>query len=249
MKNKEIEEYYFEMFRRDYSLPEGIVEYGDKPDVILRGVRTIGIEITNFFLEDGSLPESEQVQRKAREAVVAEAQNIYQTLGAGKFELTFGFDRGVPIRDPDNLAGKIAEMAAQMAAQVQSVGTGELSRDVFQHIPELSFVYLNATEYDDVRWRISQLYDGVVIMSPDRLQKIVEAKDAKSREYRLCDAYWLLVVVDFIDRAQDQEILADSLKNTTSQVFEKIIVYKTCFGYVAETQPSFQFRKDSSGTS
>jgi len=240
VKNKEIEEYYFEMFRRDYALPDGAVEYGDKPDVILRGARTVGIEITNFFLEEGSHPGSEQVQRRAREAVVAKAQHIYQSCGRGKFELTFGFDRAVPIRDQNSLAGKIVAMAAQ----VQSLGTGKLRRDVFQHIPELSFAYLNATEYDDARWRIAQLYDGV-IMSQDQLQVIVRAKEDKSREYRPCDAYWLLVVVDFIDRAQDQEIPAEGLKNTTSQVFEKIIVYKTCFGYVAETLPSSQLRNDS----
>ena len=82
-------------------------------------------------------------------------------------------------------------------------------------------------------------------MSEDHLQLIVKDKEKKSREYRACDAYWLLVVVDFIDRAQDQEIPVEGLKNTTSQVFEKIIVYKTCSGYVAETQPSSQLRNDS----
>ena len=73
MKNSEIEQYYFEMFRRDYPLPEGAVEYGDKPDIIVRGARTVGTEIRRFFLEDGSLPDSEQIQRKARESVIAEA--------------------------------------------------------------------------------------------------------------------------------------------------------------------------------
>jgi hypothetical protein len=44
---------YFEMFRRDFPLPKGKIEYGDRPDVILRGDRTIGIEITNFYLKPG----------------------------------------------------------------------------------------------------------------------------------------------------------------------------------------------------
>jgi hypothetical protein len=44
MKNKDIEEYYFEMFRRDYSLPDGTVEYGDKPDVILRGAKNFSCQ-------------------------------------------------------------------------------------------------------------------------------------------------------------------------------------------------------------
>jgi hypothetical protein len=38
-----------------------------------------------------------------------------------------------------------------------------------------------------------------------------------------------------MDRAQDQEIGVDSLAGLTSQVFEKIIVYKTCFGQIVET--------------
>ena len=85
MKNSEIEQYYFEMFRRDYPLPEGAVEYGDKPDVIVRGARTIGIEIRNFFLEDGSLPDGEQIQRKAREAVISKAHHPLP--GTGRQEI------------------------------------------------------------------------------------------------------------------------------------------------------------------
>jgi hypothetical protein len=240
LKNKEIEEFYFKMFRRDYKLPDGGIECGDKPDVILRGSRTVGIEITNFFLEDGSRPGSEQVQRGAREAVVAKAQQLFESRCKGRFELTFAFDRAVPILDQDGLAEKLASMGVQ----IQVLETGVLPRDVFQHIPELSFAYLNATEYEDARWRISQHYEGVS-MSEDQLRLIVKAKEKKLKEYRPCDAYWLLVVVDFIDRAQDQEIPVGDLKNTTSQVFEKIIVYKTCTGSVAETRSAFQARSDS----
>jgi hypothetical protein len=230
MSNQEIEQYYFEMFRNHYSLPDGVVEYGDKPDVILRGKRKVGIEITNFFLEAGSIPESEQVQRRVRQAAVAKAQHLYQTRNGGKFELTFGFDRAMPIRDANELARKIADLAVS----VQSASTGQLGRDVFQHIPELSFAYLNATEYGDARWQLAQTYDGTVL-SLDGLKEIIRAKEAKSQDYRPCDAYWLLVVVDFIDRAQDQEIRVDGIDTITSKVFEKIIVYKTFFGHVVES--------------
>ena len=230
MKNSDIEQYYFEMFRRDYPLPEGAVEYGDKPDVILRGARTIGIEIWNFFLEGGSLPDSEQIQRKAREAVISRTQHLYQAQAGKKFELTFAFYRSVPIRDQTSLARKIAGLAATL----QESKTGQLWRDDFRHIPELSFAYLNATEYPDARWRVSQVYDGV-LMSLDKLRTIVDEKELKAKDYRPCNTYWLLVVVDFMDRAQDQEIRVDSLAGITSQVFEKIIVYKTCFGQIIET--------------
>jgi hypothetical protein len=65
----EIERHYFERFRKTYPLPVGAVSYGDKPDVTLTGERTIGIEITRFYLQSGSAPHSEQRQRPLRTAV------------------------------------------------------------------------------------------------------------------------------------------------------------------------------------
>lgn len=46
-RNAEIERYYFELFRQVYAVPAGEIEYTDKPDVIVRGDSTLGIEITN----------------------------------------------------------------------------------------------------------------------------------------------------------------------------------------------------------
>lgn len=213
-----------------YRLPDGHIDFGDKPDVILHGARVIGIEITNYYLQDGSLPESEQKQRAARRAAITKAQKLYQAREGKSFELTCSFDRSVAIGDSAALACKIAELAST----VEDRETGQLGRDDFRHIPELSFVYLNATEYPDAHWRISQSYDGA-FMSLDRLKTIVEGKEIKAREYRPCDAYWLLVVVDFADVAQDQEIGRDNLANLTSGVFEKVIVYWTCYGHIVET--------------
>jgi hypothetical protein len=109
--NKEIEKYYFEMFRRDYPLPIGSIDYGDKPDVILNGERKIGIEITNFFLEKGNFPESEQIQREAREKIVSEAQRIYQEGNGKNIELTFGFNKARAIGDQKKLVKNMVEFA------------------------------------------------------------------------------------------------------------------------------------------
>jgi hypothetical protein len=74
--NKEIERDFFERFRRAYTLPAGAVSYGDKPDVTITGERTIGIEITRFYLQSGRDRFSEQQQRPLRSAVVSEAQSL-----------------------------------------------------------------------------------------------------------------------------------------------------------------------------
>jgi hypothetical protein len=229
--NQEIEQYYFEMFRGDYQLPEGTIVPGDKPDVILEGKRKIGIEITNFFLENGALPESEQVQQKARGAVVSKAQQIYLANGGEGIELSFSFDKVVPIQNKWKLANKIAAVAKN----IDRLKTGSIRKDVFKDIPELSFVYLNAKKYKDPKWRVVQCYSGQ-LMSMKKLREIVSAKEALAKCYQRCDAYWLIVVVDFIDRAQDQEIQINGFEKIASTVFEKVIVYKTHFGHVLDVK-------------
>ena len=225
------ESYHFEMFRRNYQLPAGRIEYRDKPDVILHGAKKIGIEITNFFLEDGGLPKSEQVQSRARKAVVSQAQRIYLANGGKRIELSFSFDKASPIRD----RGKLARKIAGLGKHIDGRKSGRISKDSFNDIPELLFVYLNAEEYQDPEWRVVQVYDGP-ILSRDKLLEIVKKKESKSKDYRPCDAYWLVVVVDFIDPAQDQEIRVDGFQKIGSSVFERVLVYKTRFHHVLEAK-------------
>jgi hypothetical protein len=224
---------YFEDFRKHYSLPDGIIEHDDKPDVMLRGEKTLGIEITNFYLEDGRSPESEQVQRGLRDKVVADANSIYQKRSSGRAKLTLGFEESVPIRDTRVLASKIADLGVR----VEHLEAGQVRRDLFfPDISELSFVWCHVDEYEDSRWRLQQLHTGS-LMSLELLRAIIKGKEEKSRQYKRCDAYWLLVVVDFFDFAQDQEILIEGgLDTIRSEVFEKVLVYKTVFGQVLESR-------------
>ena len=73
-------------------------------------------------------------------------------------------------------------------------------------------------------------------MSRDRLVEIVRDKEKRARKYKKCDAYWLLVIVNFINPAQDQEIQFNSFCKIQTKTFEKVIVYKTLFGHVLEAK-------------
>jgi len=231
ISNQDIERHYFEMFLKDYPLPPGTIIYDDSPDVIVEGERRIGIEITNFFREEGSLSESEQAQRKLRDKVVSEAQRVYQAGNGKKIEITFGFDKANPIRDQKKLVRKLVELAKH----IEKWETGEITKDTFKAIQELSFVYLNAKEYEDARWRVVQVHH-VPVMSRDRLIDIVRDKEIRANKYKKCDAYWLLVVVDFINSAQDQEIQIDGFDKIQTEIFEKVIIYKSLFGHILEAK-------------
>jgi hypothetical protein len=60
---RDIERHYFEEFRKAYTMPDGTIEYADRPDVLVRGEQTTGIELTRFYLQPGSFLGSEQRQK------------------------------------------------------------------------------------------------------------------------------------------------------------------------------------------
>src|SRR3989442_1157344 len=112
--NQDVERYYFDQFKAHYPLPSGEPEYTDKPDVIVHGHRTLGIEIANLYLADGANHGSEQVQRQIRNTALRLAQIQYLEAGGKKIELTFSFDPTRPISDPKVLARTLASLAASI---------------------------------------------------------------------------------------------------------------------------------------
>jgi hypothetical protein len=85
-------------------------------------------------------------------------------------------------------------------------------------------------------WRVGQAH-SFGLMSTDRLIDIIRQKEAKARRYATCDAYWLLIVVNFMDSAQEQEIRIDGLA-LDSDVFQRIIVYKPHFEHIVLVKDS-----------
>ena len=89
--------------------------------------------------------------------------------------------------------------------------------------------------FQTIRIVVSRKKHDVPLMSLPDLKAIIKLKEMKANQYKTCDAHWLLVIVDFIDAAQDQEIPNDVLETLVSPVFEKIVIYKPQFGQIVET--------------
>jgi hypothetical protein len=120
----------------------------------------------------------------------------------------------------------------EVISELEASKTGGISKYFLNGVPELDFIYLNPKLYPDPKWRTTQVYTGQILSLP-RLTEIVRGKEKKAKNYSKCDAYWLLVVVDFINPAQDQEIQVNGLK-LSSDIYEKIIVYRTAYEHVLE---------------
>ncbi|MHB1667640.1 MAG: hypothetical protein ACYCSR_05625 [Thiomonas sp.] len=227
--NQAIERGYFEQFRAHFPLPAGSVEYTDKPDVIIHGARKLGVEIANLYLSDGGDSSSEQAQRRFRKRVLQEAQAQYLAAGGRKIELTISFDPTHPITSPKALASALAAAAKP----IERSPAGPVSRTLLAHMPEVCSIYYNPVEYPDAVWRASQCYT-VPSLSLSRVAAVATAKHDKLRAYVPCNAFWLLLVVDFFDSAQDQGIQWPDPDSRFPSPFERIILYKPQFAEWAE---------------
>ena len=224
-QKQKMEHHYFDIFNRIYTLPLGNIEYyRDKPDIMIHGERKLGIEIRNFYIEEGGLTQSEQKQRDMRKHAIRKAHQKYLKKG-GKHEINFSFNKNYPIRDIRKLVDKIVEVI--LTIEVNESGGIRIS-NYFSDIPEIVFIYINQNECSDPQWRNDQSHIGLQIMSTDKLEQILRVKEKKVEEYEKCDIYWLLFVIDSFDRAQEQlmpdEVLNGEVK-LASDIYEKIILF------------------------
>ncbi len=227
-KNQIIEQNYFECFRKAFNLPNGLVEYGDKPDVIINGKLTTGIEITNYYIQSGNVISSEQKQRSLRKTAIKSAHKRYLSKGGKNIELTLSFATNQPILKVNTLIDHLTKVAKE----IENSPNGPVPTRLFSHIPEISTIYISS-EINNPQWHDVQCYESQSI-SQDRIRSIIRSKEEKSKEYKKADAYWLLIVVDFMDPAQDVDIDLIDTNNFKSSVFEQIMVYKPQLTQVVE---------------
>jgi hypothetical protein len=222
--NQEIEKYYFEQFAKDFPLPSGILQYGDKPDVIIRGAKNIGIEIANFYLADGADEASEQVQRKRREKVIRLAEADYKSKRNLNYEFNISFNPKVPIIEVKSVATKLVDFILLIENTIGNFFTS----NAFNISPEIYSVHRSQEEYPDAKWKITQVFESKNLQVT-KVREIVQKKNEKISGYIHCDSYWRLLVVDFMDSAQDQEIEWPTDESPIECKYKKVIIYKPQF--------------------
>lgn len=263
---KEAESYYFHKFRRNYELPEGIIEHKDAPDfrIVRGGHNVLGVEVTNFHIDDGSLFACEQQQDPLRQQVVKLARIQYEAAGGSSAWVTVGFNKAHPITDFNQTGRRLKDLVlSELSKSPSNMLSGQIRLDRSRAIPEISYVsvsthdlkYASEWEHDenedfsafrvrrnqreiearqagiyervtDADWRVCQVHRGR-LLPIDRLKQIVKTKEEKARKYERCDAYYLLIIVDFADPAQDVELPPTC--RLESDRFERILIFRTAF--------------------
>ncbi len=220
--NREIEILCFELYRSQFSVPPGDVHYADKPDVVIEGARCIGFEIASLYLEHGTNPASEQVQQSRREAALKRAQAAHVAAGRKNFELHVAFAAKHPIINVKAVSAALVSIASRI---VDDQPSGFLMRNEFKGTPEIADVYLNPKLYPDSHWRTSQVFTVPNLAVP-MVRDIVAQKDRLLFNYAPCDEYRLLLVVDFMDSAQDQDLRWPDGEPPVETAFSEVVIFK-----------------------
>ena len=187
------------------------------------------MEIARLYKADGHGCQNEQVQSLGRTQVIEKAEQRYLARGGRKIELWIDFDPKHPITRIEETAEGLALIAEQVSSQVN----GHNSCSAFEATPEVRFLYHDGREYPGSKWGSAQGHD-VPTLSVTRVKEFVEQKNKLISGYTSCDAYWLLLIVDFWDPAQDQDIHWPAGERVGPTQFERVLIYKTQFGQVVE---------------
>lgn len=226
-KTTRLETYYFEQFLRHFALPAGDVNYGglhdDKPDLTVTATDSdkilLGVEQTRLFVESGETTSSEQVQAKWRNEILKKAEAEYKRSTTGNLRLSISFNKEHPIQSIKEVVAKLVALSNE----IKTSESGQLSSERISFIPEIDFIY--AQWNVDAPWQVTQVHSAQ-LTSHERLQNILNEKDRQAAGYRICSELWLLVIIDFFDSAQDQDI-DDNLTYLRSKNFAKLILFKT----------------------
>ena len=203
---KQRELFLLERFIGSADLPAEIIEEREEPDFLIRiDGRSVGVEVTEFFISHDNNSNPMQVQESISSRIVSSAQQIYQTAGAPPAHVTICFAPGQDLRRLNR-----DETAKSLATFVQRLNLSEWQRidwrpeELDDPLPYVvSFVHaLGVPSFEMACWSVARA-GWVAPLSASALQARIYKKAKRLPTYRCTVAEnWLLIVADTMKPSQ-----------------------------------------------
>jgi hypothetical protein len=221
-------------FRETYEeFPKGKLLKSESPDFILRVNRkkTIGIELTKLFKHR---PDRDRIpQKRPRELykrIVSEARVLFGSKSDVDLSVHISFPAGIQL--PRARAGDTA------ARIVNAIRISLIDRDFTRMFniqieppdapfPVSSIHILYNPEQRNSVWNYAEAFDAQEL-EEDNVKKIISHKEDKLQIYqrRRFESYWLVVVIDALDRSSSFNI-DNKIENWDIETsFDKIFLFE-----------------------
>lgn len=230
-KARENEEYFFRKFisvldrNNLYTIDNTQI---DKPDFLLidNNGKKIGVEITEYHIDEGNCFVSELPQSKKRESII---KSTKQKL-CSEYSIDFFKDITMKFNLIDTTCRTIDDISSELVKFLYKSQNmhGVISRDSYSSfLPEIDFLYISEESFFDFRFQALMNFSNAPI-NKSKIVRIINDKDLKSKGYKKFDENWLLIVVNFMNPSSDQYI-PNNICNFSSKFFDKIYLYRVGF--------------------
>ncbi len=232
VEKKKVEEYYFKQFLDAFGVFESFDSSGEKPDIrfACEG-KSVGVEMTRFFIDRGGEANSRVKQRERQEKTVSLSQKLFEGASQSQvlIEASLAFN-DIKDRRIKSLAREIANLFLSL-----DLRGGRLSCKDFESIPELRFAYIYVLKADDdaATWRLIQS-GSVDNTNVDVLQGIINKKENKFDNYEMFEENWLLIIIDFINLCMDQEPLNVDYSSLHIGKFDRVYLFRTGYNTIVD---------------
>ena len=229
-------EYGFETWMAFDDLPETRTDGFSGPDLIADSQHgTIGIELSHVYQKNGTDPKALQNQLPLRKLLIHEANKIFmEKFGVCDRDVHFGFGRDGAIQGSRPRQKLAKELACFVQENIVNEEFGQLIW-LDSELLEGCSVFISSKTYEDAKWQECSVHETPV-MDFDVLKNKISQKNKKLRHYIPCDQHWLLLVIDFWDSAQDQQLPRAGWPALASTGFDKILIFKTVENECLELQ-------------
>lgn len=226
---KQHERFLLERFIEAASFDAQIVEEREAPDFIVRVEgRTVGVEVTELFINHDASQSPLQVQESISTRIVLRARQIYEESGASPVQVKVCFRPGRDLRQLN-----MKETASDLACFVQCLGLIECQRVVRPSgsgdpLPdEISYVQaLGVPRLEMAHWAVARA-GWVAPLTPAALQLRIDDKASRLQDYsEVVTETWLLIVADTTKPSQSMEAKADFNPHVVSSPFPRTFFYR-----------------------
>jgi hypothetical protein len=224
---KERERYYLNLFRSLFPpFPEGSIEDGESPDFVIHAsTRRIGIELTRVYKRASTNRPPLQVQESERQALVAEACQIYQTMKLDPVQVSFFFatETSFTKKNRKNYAHALANLVANNLPAPDSWIDLVNEYDAPESFP-FEVHSLSTLRFSSLTRNAWSTPDGGLVQEDCRIdfQRTISEKEALIQSYRDCSEYWLLVVADWLGPSSFFEPSQETVTHTYRATFDRV---------------------------
>jgi hypothetical protein len=201
------ESHLLRQFLQIEGLSASAVHEHERPDFLAQiGGRTVGIEVTEVYIDDDGGPIRPRHAEAIVDGVVARAWQLYRDRGGQPVRVSFGFaTRVVQQMRRDQTAEALAEFVLQLPLRpdeyrpLEPYGPNPWPTGV----PELTFMNVLAVrEWGMALWTVPR-GGWMAPLDAARLQPVIDEKATKLSEYRkAAPETWLLIATDGIRPSQ-----------------------------------------------